>query len=249
MDPGYSWGGGGAQKIMCAHAHHEDETQSPGPPLHSNGTRGYLCSFPITGPPPPPPIAGIRIYPVSRALVTIGNYKKHPISGFSREIFPRLRPKISPFPEKIGIRMRPPSCTRGRARVRAPKLSGGYNALLSLWTLFVSILIQNGKKSWSIIWGAPCWAPVSIRTEKYSTIKIYKLHYSGKILMHVHHTVCSQIRNTTTIRTIVSSNYNAWGWAKWSVTSKMVQCKDNFSNNNLGFKFTCYNLRILPMIV
>ena len=28
-DPGFSWGGGGAQTIMCAHAHHELEARSP----------------------------------------------------------------------------------------------------------------------------------------------------------------------------------------------------------------------------
>ena len=38
------------------------------------------------------------MYPLPQELVTIGNYKNtHPFSGFSREIFPRLRPQIPPF--------------------------------------------------------------------------------------------------------------------------------------------------------
>ena len=50
------------------------------------------ASFLITYPPPPPPIS------LSRVLVTIGNYKKHPLFGFSRKILPRQRPKNTPFP-------------------------------------------------------------------------------------------------------------------------------------------------------
>ena len=71
----------------------------PGP--HSHRTRGYLCSFPITRTPlsREKDIQGYT--PLSRVLVTIGNYKKStPFSWFSREIFPRLRPKIPPFPRK-----------------------------------------------------------------------------------------------------------------------------------------------------
>ena len=48
-----------------------------------------------------------RYTPLSRVLVTVGNYKNTPFSWFSREIFPRLRPKNTPFPEKMGTRMRP----------------------------------------------------------------------------------------------------------------------------------------------
>ena len=81
------------------------------PPLRSHRTRWYLCmnAFSIAEPPisgkgyPPPP-------PPSRVLVTIGNYNPPPPpphSGLSREIFPRLLPQNTPFPEKMGIRMRP----------------------------------------------------------------------------------------------------------------------------------------------
>ena len=43
-DPGFSFGGGGggAQKIMCAHAHHEREPQSPLRP----GFRAHLLKGP-----------------------------------------------------------------------------------------------------------------------------------------------------------------------------------------------------------
>ena len=37
-------------------------------------------------------------------LVTISSYKKHPFSRLSREIFPRLQPQNTPFPEKMGMR-------------------------------------------------------------------------------------------------------------------------------------------------
>ena len=70
--------------------------RSPGP--HSHITRG-ICSFPSPKSPPPGPL-------LSRVLDTIGNYNnnnkkgKIPLSGFYREIFPRLRPQIPPFPRK-----------------------------------------------------------------------------------------------------------------------------------------------------
>ena len=47
------------------------------------------------------------IPPISRVLVTNGNYERLLLSRLSREIFPRLRPPNTPFPEKMGIRMRP----------------------------------------------------------------------------------------------------------------------------------------------
>ena len=55
------------------------------------------------------PYFGKEIYPQSRLLVTIGNYKKTPpFPGFSWEIFPRLRkPPPPPFPGKMGTHMRP----------------------------------------------------------------------------------------------------------------------------------------------
>ena len=83
--------------------HVDKEECSPRPPSHSHRTRENLCSFPITG--TPPPLSREK----DRPSISIRNYKKHPLSGFSREIFPRLyTAKNTPFPEKIGMRMRPP---------------------------------------------------------------------------------------------------------------------------------------------
>ena len=50
---------------------------------------------------PPPPISGIGS--LAPPWVTIGNCKNTPFSGLSREIFPRLWPKYTPFPEKINL--------------------------------------------------------------------------------------------------------------------------------------------------
>ena len=53
---------------------------------------------------PPPPL--------SRVLVTIGNYKKKktPFSWFSLEIFPRLRPKTTPLSQENGNAHPAPLC-------------------------------------------------------------------------------------------------------------------------------------------
>ena len=60
----------------------------PGP--HSQRTRGYLCSFPITW--TPNPYLGYWL--------PLATTKNTPFSWFSRESFPRLRPKNTPFPRK-----------------------------------------------------------------------------------------------------------------------------------------------------
>ena len=79
---------------------------------HCHRTREYLCSFPMAS--PEPPISGKgypRIYPPP-PISSIGYrwqlQKNTPFSWFSREIFPRLRPKNTPFPEKLGTLMRSP---------------------------------------------------------------------------------------------------------------------------------------------
>ena len=60
-----------------------------------------------------PHISG-KGFPLSRVLVTNGNYKnKTPFSGFSREFFPRLYGQKYPFPEKIRVCMRPPHAFGG----------------------------------------------------------------------------------------------------------------------------------------
>ena len=56
----------------------------PPPPPHSHRIRGYLCSFPITG------------YWLPLAVTN-----NTPFSRLSREIFPRLQPQNTPFPEKM----------------------------------------------------------------------------------------------------------------------------------------------------
>ena len=48
------------------------------------------------------------IYPLSRVFVTIGNYKKHPLSWVFSGNIPETMPQNTPFPEKIGTRMQPP---------------------------------------------------------------------------------------------------------------------------------------------
>ena len=63
---------------------------------HSHRIRGaYARSL---SPEPPPPYLGKKDTPP--ILVTIGSYKNHPFSGLSRELFPRQRPQIPPFPRK-----------------------------------------------------------------------------------------------------------------------------------------------------
>ena len=79
----------------------------PPPPLHR--TRGYLCSFLITWTPLSRGKGYPKIYPLSRVLVTVGNYKNTPFSWFSRGNLPETTAKNTPFPEKMGTpRMRPP---------------------------------------------------------------------------------------------------------------------------------------------
>ena len=59
--------------------------EPPGPPCpHSQRTRSYLYSSPITG----NSYLQNRRYPLSRVLVPIGNYKKDPRSG----VFSSCRP-------------------------------------------------------------------------------------------------------------------------------------------------------------
>ena len=59
---------------------------------------GYTCSFPIIW----TSYSGKDI-PLSRVLVTIGNYtKKKKLSGLSQEIFQRPRPKMSPLSREKG---------------------------------------------------------------------------------------------------------------------------------------------------
>ena len=78
----------------------------PPTPIETGGTyaRSPSPKPPISGkgytPPPPPP-------PPSRVLVIIGNYKTPAF------IFPRLRPKYTPFPEKMGICMLPSHALEG----------------------------------------------------------------------------------------------------------------------------------------
>ena len=92
--------------------------------------RGYLVkvtAVDLCPPPPPPiesggytyarsssresPISGERIYPLSRVLVTIGNYKDNISSGFFREIFQRLGPKY-PLSWENGNTHAAPLCIR-----------------------------------------------------------------------------------------------------------------------------------------
>ena len=75
------------------------------------------------------PISGKRIYPLSRVLVTIGNYKEHPFSGGFQEIFPRRHPKNPPPPfsrENGGMCMRRPvtrNCSGFSPEVSGPSRS------------------------------------------------------------------------------------------------------------------------------
>ena len=77
-------------------------------PTPSHRTRGYLCSFPSTGT-PPPPISGNGYYiPPISGIGYHWQLQKHPFSGISRKSSRDYGPKIPPFPEKMGIRMRHP---------------------------------------------------------------------------------------------------------------------------------------------
>ena len=67
----------------------------PPTPIESGGTYARSSS-------PETPYLGKKIYPSSRVLVTT------PFPGFSREIFPRLRPTNTLLPEEMGTHMRPP---------------------------------------------------------------------------------------------------------------------------------------------
>ena len=84
----------------------EGYSRYPPPPIRPGG---YLCPFPITW---TTLYLGKRIYTLLLPPISgIGYYwqlqEKHPLFGLSQEIFPRLRPKIPPFHEKIGICMQP----------------------------------------------------------------------------------------------------------------------------------------------
>ena len=114
--------------------------QSPTPtPIEQGGTYAH-------SPSPEPPYLRKRIYtppPLSRVLVTIGNYKKKPLSVLSLEIFLRLLPNNTPFPEKMGIRMRPPHAFDWGG--------GGWEQLkLNISACKVSFYIQNNKKVYQI---------------------------------------------------------------------------------------------------
>ena len=74
----------------------------PPTPIESGGT--YACSpsqcTPLSGGKYIPPISGINWLPLAITK------KTPPFPGLSREIFPRLRPKVPPFTEKMGTCMR-----------------------------------------------------------------------------------------------------------------------------------------------
>ena len=57
-------------------------------------------------PPPPPPPQREKDIPLSRVLVTIGNYNNKKSRAFLGNL-PETTAKYTPFPEKMGIRMRP----------------------------------------------------------------------------------------------------------------------------------------------
>ena len=68
-------------------------------------TGAFTVHYARSPSPPPPPSRENPL--LSRVLVTIGNYKRHPFSGLSREIFPKLLPppqkKKSTFPSCIRV--------------------------------------------------------------------------------------------------------------------------------------------------
>ena len=73
---------------------------TPPTPIEPGGTM-------LVPPIPEPPYLEKRIYPPISSIGYHWQLQKHSFSGLSRELFPRLRPKNTPFPAKIGIRMRP----------------------------------------------------------------------------------------------------------------------------------------------
>ena len=81
----------------------------PPPPrhFHSHRTRMHLCSFPITW---DPPISGKG--QDIQTISGIGYYyqlpKNTPFSRTFSENLPETPAKNTPFPEKMGMRMRPP---------------------------------------------------------------------------------------------------------------------------------------------
>ena len=79
--------------IICIFNNRSD----PGP--HSHRTRGHLCSFPT-------PYLWERIYPLSRVLVAIGNYKNTTFGAFLWNL--HETEAKTPFVEKMETRMRPP---------------------------------------------------------------------------------------------------------------------------------------------
>ena len=89
-------------------------TFSPGPPtpIEPGGTY-MLIPHPLN-----PPYLGKMIS--KDILVTIGNYKNTPFSWFSREIFPRLRPKNTSLSRENGNAHAAPLCIRVGARAFSP---------------------------------------------------------------------------------------------------------------------------------
>ena len=112
-------------------------------------SNSLLCTPPHAPPPPPiepgvpmlmthlnPPISGKGYTPLSRVLVTMVITTNAPFSWFSREIFPRLRTKIPPFPEKMEMRMQPTYAFEG----------GGGGVLPHKAEFFYSLYNFDGKK-------------------------------------------------------------------------------------------------------
>ena len=97
----------------------------PPPPPHSHGTMRYLCSLPVTC----TPCLGKGYTLLSWVLVTIGNYKKHPLFRVFSGILPKITAKNTPFPQKTGISMRSPYAFEwgGGGRGAASHLQGVYS--------------------------------------------------------------------------------------------------------------------------
>ena len=95
------WGGGGSSTHYMSGV-----WAPPPPPPHSHRTREYVIPHHLNPLSREKDIQGCTA--LSRVLVTVGNYKKHPLSCFFSGNLPEtIRPKIPPFPEKMGTRMRP----------------------------------------------------------------------------------------------------------------------------------------------
>ena len=91
---------------MLINFQHWNSDPSPTPPsptpIEPGGTYAH-------SPSPEPPISGKRVKdipPISGIGYHWQYYKNTPFSRLSREIFPRLLPKNTPLPEKMGMRMR-----------------------------------------------------------------------------------------------------------------------------------------------